>query len=100
MYKKTKDWEKTLEAFNLIAILKLSDAVRILTPSFLAPKQVKPEFQGEYIHRDFVHFIAEYVSIAYAFKDYCDYIYTKSQEKGSLEINGTERTPQNRFDLQ
>ena len=68
MYKKTKDWRNTLEAFNLIVKPKDSDAVRILTPSFISPKNVRPEYQGEYIHPKLVHFIAEYCSKVYAFK--------------------------------
>ena len=95
MYKKTKDWKSTLEAFNLIVLSKESDAVRILTPSFLAPKQVKPEFQGEYVHPKLVHFVAEYVSKRYAFKvaELMDSINNSVHEQ--LKQENKEDTPEN-----
>ena len=67
-FKNSKSWKDTLEAFDLVIKPHLSDAGKFGTPSFIAPKQVKPEFQGEYVHPKLVHFIAEYCNKIYAFK--------------------------------
>lgn len=67
-FKQSKYWKDTLEAFNLVIKPGLSDAGKFWTASFLAPKQVKPEFQGEYIHPKLVHFVAEYCNKVYAFQ--------------------------------
>ena len=67
-FKNSKNWKDTLEAFNLVIKPKLSDAGKNGTASFIAPKQVKPQYQGEYIHPKLVHFVAEYCNKVYAFK--------------------------------
>lgn len=67
-FKQSKYWKDTLEAFNLVIKPGLSNAGNFWTASFLAPKQVKPEFQGEYIHPKLIHFVAEYCNKVYAFK--------------------------------
>ena len=40
----------------------------ILPPTILAKKDIKPEFQGEYVHPKLIHFVAEWISADYAFK--------------------------------
>jgi hypothetical protein len=38
------------------------------SPDYLLNKEVQPEFYGTYIHSDLVHFVAEFISLDYAFK--------------------------------
>lgn len=94
-FKNSKYWKDTLEAFNLVIKPKLSNAVYFQTPSFLAPKQVKPEYQGEYIHPKLIHFVAEYCSKIYAFKvaELMDSINNQVHER--LEALQLTETPQN-----
>lgn len=92
-FKNSKYWKDTLEAFNLVIKPKVDDAGKKWTPSFIAPKQVKPEFQGEYINPKLVHFVAEYCSKRYAFKvsELMDSINNQVHEQ--LQKNNLPDTP-------
>ena len=64
----TKNWKNKLAAFKRSSIYRNSEAAQIWAPSFIARKQVRPEYQGEYIHPKLIHFVAEWCSDDYAFQ--------------------------------
>ena len=67
-FNKTKFWKNKMEAFKRSSFYKTPEGGIILPPTILAKKDIKPEFQGEYVHPKLIHFVAEWISADYAFK--------------------------------
>ena len=65
-HKTTKDWKNKVAALEKRLEMAASDGALIRAASFSA-KNVKPEWQGEYVHPKLIHFVAEFVSDDYAF---------------------------------